>query len=61
MSGGLMEGQAVVQVFRSCVVEGSVGVCEQLEMAFLLDGEPVEAAEVGVDMGSSGQVQDESC
>ena len=61
MSGGLVEGQAVVQVFWSHVVEGSVGVCEQLEMASLLDGEPVQASKVSENVGSFGQVQDESC
>ena len=60
MSGRLVEDQAMADVGWSLVVQGLVGVDEQLELAPLLYWEPVEFSEVRGDVGSPGEVEDES-
>lgn len=57
----LVENPVVVLVFWSIDVEGFVGMHLLLAVASLLDRELVQATKVGGDVGSSGQVQDDSC
>ena len=56
-----MEGQALVEVRWSFVVQGLESVGEHLELASLLDWEPVKLLEVGGDVGLFRKVEDESC
>ena len=59
MSSGLVELQSMVDVGRPEVMEGFVGMQEDLELASLLDGEPVEVSQVRGDVRAFEEVQDE--